>query len=265
MGKKKLYPPIKYFGGKGNMFNKIYEQFPENYNTYIEPFAGSFSLGLKQSAPIEIYNDLEQNVYTLYNVISDKDLFEKFKFKADLIPFSEDNRKEYKIKLKEDNLSEVDRAFYYFYVNRTSHSGSGGFTTSNVIRRNMSKSTSDYLSAVDRLEDLHQRLSKVIIMNRDGISIIEKYNNPDVFMYCDPPYHHSTRTSARYKQDLDNNAQIEFLNAVNQSKSKILISGYNNDIYSEYLKDWEEISFVVKTMSGKYEKKEKTEVLWKNY
>ena len=263
---KKHNSPIKYFGGKGTMFNKIFEYFPEEYTTYVEPFAGSFSLGLKQSCPIEIYNDLEQNVFTLYKVLSDPILFEKFKFLADLYPYSQDFRQDFKDKLKEnDGLSEVDKAFYFFYVNRTSHNGIGGFSINSVIRRKMSKSTSDYLSAVDRLEELHQRLSKVIILNKNGLDVIEKYNNPNTLIYCDPPYHHTTRTAARYKQDMTSDEQLIFLETVNRSSSKILISGYKNEIYDQYLKDWEEINFEVKTISGKFEKKTKTETLWKNY
>lgn len=39
----RLNSPIRYFGGKGTMFNNIIEQFPlpETYNTYIEPFGGN--------------------------------------------------------------------------------------------------------------------------------------------------------------------------------------------------------------------------------
>ena len=59
--------------------------------------------------------------------------------------------------------------------------------------------------------------------------------------------------------------QLIFLETVNRSSSKILISGYKNEIYDQYLKDWEEINFEVKTISGKFEKKTKTETLWKNY
>lgn len=259
------YSPIKYFGGKGTVFNKIFEHFPEKYTTYVEPFAGSFSLGLKQSCPVEVYNDLEKNVYTLYKVISDETLFKEFKFKADLFPYSQDFRNEYKEELKREDLTDVDRAFFFFYVNRTSRNGIGGFSVNNIVRRNMSKSTSDYLSAVDRLEELHQRLSKVIILNQDGLRLIEKYNNKNTLIYCDPPYHHDTRTSTRYKQDMDNEKQIEFLEIVNKSNSMILISGYKNDVYDKYLKDWKEINFEVKTMGGNFKKKTKVETLWKNY
>ena len=178
--------PIKYFGGKGTMFKNIIKHFPEQgtYNTYIEPFGGSFSVGLKKpETENEIYNDLEQNVYSLYKVLSDKDLFEQFKFKCDLVHFSEDLRKEYKEKLKEEQ-SIVDRAFHFFYVNRTSRNGIGGITLNTTIRRKMSKSTSDFLSAIDRLPELHQRLSKIIMLNRDGIGFIEKYNQDNILIYC---------------------------------------------------------------------------------
>lgn len=263
---KKQNSPIKYFGGKGTMFNKIFKYFPEEYTTYVEPFAGSFSLGLKQSCPIEIYNDLDQNVYTLYKVLADPDLFKEFKTMADLYPYSEDFRKDFKDKLKNsENLSDVNRAFYFFYTNRTSHNGIGGFSITHVVRRNMSKSTSDYLSAVDRLEELHQRLSKVIILNRDAISLIKKYNNDTTLLYCDPPYHHDVRTITRYNTDMSNDEQIVFLETINKCESKVLISGYKNDIYDEYLKDWEEINFDVKTVSGTFKKKTKVETLWRNY
>ena len=83
--------PIKYFGGKGTMFNNIIYYFPsrESYNVYIEPFAGSFSVGLmKEPTEIEIYNDLDKNVYSLYKVLSDPDMFKVFKEKCDIALYS---------------------------------------------------------------------------------------------------------------------------------------------------------------------------------
>lgn len=260
--------PIKYFGGKGTMFNNIIKYFPEKgtFDTYIEPFGGSFSIGLKKpETEVEIYNDLEKNVYSLYKVLSDKELFEEFKFKCDLVHFSEDLRKEYKEKLKEDQ-SIVDRAFHFFYVNRTSRNGIGGITLNTIIRRKMSKSTSDFLSAIDRLPELHQRLSKVIILNRDGIKLIEKYNKENIFIYCDPPYVHSTRTDTRYNVDMEDEQHTKFLDTVIKSKSKILISGYDCEMYNRLTENgFEKINFEVKTIDGAFKKKTKVETLWKNY
>ena len=56
--------PINYFGGKNIMFKYIIEKFPnrETYDTYIEPFGGSYAVGLNMLyiPPVEIYNDLEK-------------------------------------------------------------------------------------------------------------------------------------------------------------------------------------------------------------
>lgn len=262
--------PIRYFGGKGTSFNNIIEHFPDSstYDTYIEPFGGSFSIGLKKPeiTPNEIYNDLEKNVYSLYKVLSDKELFEQFKEKCDLVYYVADLRKEYKEKLKSDDLSLLDRAFYFFYVNRTSHNGIGGLSVNTCIRRNMSKSVSDMLSCIDRLPELHQRLSKCVILNTDGIDLIDKYNKENVFFYIDPPYEQSTRTEARYSVDLDREGHLRFINSCLRSKAKMLVSGYDCEIYNALTDaNFTKIQFEVNTVDGKMRPKTKVETLWKNY
>lgn len=261
--------PIKYFGGKGTMFNSIIHYFPDRtkYNTYIEPFGGSFSIGLmKEPVEIEMYNDLEQNVYSLYKVLSDPEMFKQFKEKCDLVLYSEDIRAEFIRNLKSDNLSMVDRAFNFFYVNRTSHNGVGGFSKNTYVRRGMSKSISDFLSAIDRLPELHDRLSRVIVTNMDGIEMIYKYNTSNVFLYCDPPYEQSTRTSTRYKVDMDREKHVEFLRACVESNARILISGYDCELYNILeTVEWTKVSFDVKTIDGNFKPKTKTEYLYYNY
>jgi DNA adenine methylase len=261
--------PIKYFGGKGTMFNNILEYFPkrEEYNTYIEPFGGSYSIGLKKEpVEIEIYNDMEQNVYSLYKVLSDPDMFRVFKEKCDLALYSEDLRSEFKENLKREDLPIVERAFCFFYVNRTSHNGVGGFSRNTYIRRGMSKSISDFLSSIDRLDELHNRLSRVIVTNTDGIELINKYNTSNVFLYCDPPYEQSTRTSTRYKVDMNREQHVAFLHAVMISDAKILISGYDCELYDLLEKGgWNKVSFDVKTIDGNFKPKTKTEYLFYNY
>lgn len=264
---KKLMAPIKFFGGKNLCFNEIMKYFPKSdeYDTYIEDFGGSYSLGLKlyPIPPIMMYNDLDKNVYSLYKVLSDAEMFIKFKEKCDLVFYSEDIRSEFIQKLKQNDLSIVDRAFYFFYVNRTSHNGVGGFSKNTYVRRGMSKCVSDFLSAIDRLPDIHDRLSRVIVTNTDGIEMIKKYNTPNVFHYCDPPYHTSQRTSARYKVDMDNDGHVRFLNAVIESKAKILISGYHCELYNILEQNgFKKVSFNVKTISGNFTPKTKTEYLY---
>jgi len=258
---------IRYFGGKGNgLITEIKKFIPEDYKVYVEPFGGSGTVLFNQQAPNEIYNDIFDNVYSLFKVISDKELFQQLKERLDITPYSEKICKEYKQNLKRDDISPLDRAYYYYYVNRTTVNGVGGFSTNLVVRRNISKATSDYLSGIDGMEFYNKRLSNVIILNRDALSVIEKYDSEDTFIYLDPPYVHSTRTSARYECDMVDEQHTELLNTVLKCKSKILISGYDNELYDILEENgWNKHHFEVNTVSGSHKPKTKIETLWFNY
>jgi DNA adenine methylase len=255
-----LNAPIKYYGGKSGMVNQILKWFPKDYKTYCEPFGGSYSIGFNQSCHNEIYNDLEKNVYSLFKVLSDKELFSQFKELVDLTYYSEDIRKEFKNKLKDD-ISIVDRAYYFYTVNRMSMNGIGGMSVNLCERRHMSKSVSDYLSSCDRLLDLHHRLSTVIIKNRDAIEILKFYDSKDM-MY----YEWSTRGTSRYLQDMDNNKQIEYVNTLITLKSKCLVSGYKCKLYETLENNgFKRIDFEVNTVNTGNSPKTKIESLWMNY
>jgi len=264
--------PLKYFGGKGGGLGKqIYKHFPSQsqYVTYIEPFGGGASMLFhKENWGTEIYNDLEENVNAFFKVLSNSKLFIKFKEKCDVTLYSRQIRDEFIQDLKCNNLDIVDRAYKFFIVNRTSINGIGGFSiTSNYIRRGMSKSVSDFLSSIDGLEKTHNRFKRVIVEKMDGIKLIEKYDRSNVFIYADPPYHQDTRTTARYKVDMDNKTQTKLIDTLLQvKKAMVLLSGYNCSEYQR-LSDagWNRIELKVNTTSGNHKPKTKTEYLWKNY
>ena len=227
--------PIKYFGGKFYMLPKIEVHYPKDIykRVYIEGFGGGAALLLsKDPYGVEIYNDLDKNVYSLFKVLSDKTLYGQFKDSLDLTPYSRDIREEYKKDLKKKDLTIIERAVKFFYVNRTSFNGQGSFCTNTSARRGMSKAVSDYLSAIDRLYELHQRISRVIIENMDILALLDKYNKEDTFFYLDPPYVHSTRKStARYNCEMTDKQHQSMIERIISHKGKFLISGYDCDIY----------------------------------
>lgn len=122
------------------------------------------------------------------------------------------------------------------------------------------------LSCVDRLPELHQRLSKVIVLNQDAFKLITKFNTENIFLYCDPPYHHDTRGTTRYDVDMSNEQHHEFIELCLKSNAKILISGYDCEPYDKLIENgWNKIQFNVNTIDGKMKPKTKVETLWKNY
>lgn len=253
--------PIRYFGGKTGMEDHIYKYYPDGCKGYLEAFFGSGAMFFHgKKYPIEVINDINQNVYSLFKVLSDKEMFSEFQIKANLAFYSEQLRQEAKDKLQ-TSLSLEERAFYFFYFNRTSRNGNGGFApdTSNV-RMNSSKSITDYLACVDRLPEIHSRLKQAIVLNQNAIDLLTKYDLPNWFYYLDPPYHWSTRTGARYENDMDDLEQEKFLKAVLSLKhAKVLISGYDCKEYSILeQKGFSKVQFIGSAS-------EKPETLWMNY
>lgn len=262
--------PIKYFGGKNGFAKKIIEYFPLNYQNmnYVEPFCGSAAMLFhKEKSPVEIINDIDENIYSLFKVLIDEELFNEFKMKCDLSFYSQQLLKEYKEDLKYDNLTILERAYKFFYCNRVSYNGLGGLSTTGVIRRGMSKSVSDYLSAIDGLFETHNRLSTVIINNNDALKLIKKWDKENTFMYCDSPYANETRSSGRYKHDMDDKDQDDYLKTLlDIENAKMLISGYNCERYSILDEaGWKRIDMEIKTQNNNRKGKSKIESLWFNY
>lgn len=263
------------------MYKTILEQFPSGFGddktttsnngaeTYIEPFGGSGAILFhKTPSPVEIYNDIEDNVYSFFKVVSDPKLFQELQDLCSLTLFSRKILIEFMEDLRGENLTLIERAFKFYYVNRVAYNGVGSFSCSvNAVRRGMSKTVSDMLSSIDRLPEVHSRLRSVIIENRDALDIIGKYDNKNVLFYLDPPYHHSKRGGARYDKDMNNNQQELFINILLGLKNaKVLLSGYSCDLYDKLTDNgWYRHDFVVKTQSGARESKDKIESLWRNY
>jgi DNA adenine methylase len=264
-----LNSPIRYYGGKGGMKYDIIEHFPKKdlYDVYLEPFGGGASvLFALEPCSAEIYNDLEENVYSLFKVISDPALFVQFKQICDLCYVSRQLREEYEKDLKKSDLTIVQRAFRYWYVNRTSYSGSGGFSINISPRRGMSKSTSDFLSTVENLENIHQRLSRVVIEHTDAFNLIKKYDNEKVFMYLDPPYFPSTRIGGKYKCDMTTEQHKSLVDILIGCKSKIALSGYDNVEYKRLVDTgWKKIDFDWNTIDSKRSPRIKVESIYVNY
>ena len=253
--------PIKYYGGKTYMTDIIKNHFPKQYNVYVQGFGGGASLLFsKNQEKCQIYNDLGKNVYSLFKTLSDKEMFLQLKQKLDLTYYSSDLRKQFKQKLKEDNLSLLQRAYCFIYVNRSSFNGVGGFSTNLITRRNMSKSVSDYLSMIDYLPQIHNRLSSVIVENRDIFELIPKYDSKETFFYLDPPYVHETRSSTTsYEQQMTNEQHEQLINLINNSKGMFLISGYYHPIYDN-LRNFNRIDFESPNSGS-----DSIETLWFNY
>lgn len=254
------------------MIEQLMSFFPptDNYETYVDAYGGAGTVLLnKPRTGAEIYNDLEKNVYSLFKTLSDRQLFEEFERLAQLALYDEATSDEFVDSIKYDELGVVERAFRFWYVARTRFSGNGGFSiNAKNIRRGMSKSTSDFLSSVEALPELHARLKTVVVTNRDALDVIRDNDFPRTFIYLDPPYVLASRTSTtRYRQDATDDHHRQLVSVLNDIKhAYIVLSGYENEIYDVLdLKKFTKHSFDVNTQTGNFGSKVKTECVWRNF
>lgn len=252
---------IKYYGGKHYIAKYLLEIIPK-HNLYIEPFFGGGNMFFsKPPSKMEIINDLSDNIFSLYKVIADENKYKELQHRIELTPYHAKFRDDYKQKLNKE-LTIEDRAFYYLYVNRTSFNGVGGFSCTKLVRNNMIRSVSDYLSLIPHLEQIHNRLRTALVENKNALELIEKYDADDVFFYLDPPYVHSTRKSSqKYMIEMDDKDHEKMINLILKSKAKIMLSGYDNNIYNKLTESgWNKLSLESPNTGS-----DSTEYVWINY
>ena len=111
--------------------------------------------------------------------------------------------------------------------------------------------------------DIAERFRKVQIEHQNALQVIKRFDYENVFMYLDPPYLIGSRLSGKkqYAHEMTDSDHEELLSAICKSKAKIMISGYESDMYDHYLKDWERREFNSCAEYGSPRK----EVVWMNY
>lgn len=106
-----------------------------------------------------------------------------------------------------------------------------------------------------------ERLKEAQIENTDALTLIERYNGEDTLIYLDPPYLQSLRKKNLYKCEMSDEQHIEMLRLIKKSKSKIIISGYDNELYNSELFNWCVAEKETTAQMGLH----RTEKLWMNF
>jgi len=232
--KGKVGGPLAWYGGKCKLVKELIPLMPD-HKTYVEVFAGGAALfWAKERSRIEILNDLNSGLVNFYRVLSDKEKFEEFQFRVELMPYS---REEY-LRCRatwNDAEDDVERAVQWFVVARQCFSGvwGGGWAFERTEGRGgISKSVARYLSAIDRLPEVYKRIRGVQVENKDFRYIIKTYDSPNTFFYLDPPYVTGTRKSKKvYVHEMTDDDHEDMVELLLRMKGKAMLSGYESAIY----------------------------------
>jgi site-specific DNA-adenine methylase len=103
---------------------------------------------------------------------------------------------------------------------------------------------------------------KCKLINEDSLEYLKKFNfSGNELIYSDPPYLTSTRKQSKiYRHEYDINDHILFLELIKKINSKVIISGYDNELYNDVLIGWNKTQFAAKTHTYK-----SIETIWFNY
>lgn len=173
-----------YIGSKGKLAKTIINKMPEHL-CYVEVFGGAGNVLLqKEPSKVEVLNDINKELITLYRVVQNH--LEEFlrHFKWALV-----SRDEFERQLKADpeTLTDIQRAVRFYYIQKTCFGGK-------AVGRNFgysvtAKSGLNLLRLEEDLSTIHLRLVRVNMESLPYAEVIKRYDRIETFFYLDPPSH----------------------------------------------------------------------------
>lgn len=253
---------LKYPGSKWRIAKQIVELIPP-HRSYLEPFFGSGAvLFTKNSSPIETINDIDGDVVNLFRCVREHPA--ELSRAVKLTPYS---REVYEGSCRAtDENDTIEKALNFLircwqgYGYRTNQKVGW---KSDIQGRERAYALLEWCKLPERIIDTVDRLKCVQIENRQALDVIRRFNYENVFMYLDPPYILGSRAEKQkqYKNEMTDQDHEELLKELLSSKAKIMISGYESEMYDDYLQGWEKRTFLSHTQMGK----RRQEVVWMNY
>lgn len=252
---------VKTHGGKSYCKDFILSLFPDNYQdmVYCEPFIGGGPIFLnKQPSKVEFISDIDNGLMSIWQEVSHT---ESFPAKLQELIYSQETfdkalTKEFRLPINE------------YVLRRMSRGGlKKNFAWSNRLRGNRPGDLNSWYTAIEQLPLIRERIKNTYIKCINAFAMIHILDHPNTLLYLDPPYLKSTRTAHKtYEFDFNEVEHVLLLDSIKDFKGKVLISGYNSDLYNQRLVNWIKFEKSMPNHSGQGKTKERrTEVVWRNF
>ena len=179
-------PVAPWLGGKRNLARRICAILDATpCVTYAEPFVGMGGIFLRRATrpQAEVINDFGRDIANLFRILQRH--YPQF---LEVLRFQLTTRAEFErlIATNPDTLTDLERAARFLYLQRTAFGGKVSGRNFGVSRERPGRFNLTTLEPM--LEDLHSRLSGVVIECLDWADFIPRYDGPGSLFYLDPPY-----------------------------------------------------------------------------
>lgn len=209
---------IGWIGGKKQLRHEILSRFPiEKPSSYIEVFGGAgwvFFAKDKQPGQLEVFNDANSDLINLFRCI--KYHREAVVAELDCLVASRELFCDFREQMKVQGLTDIQRAARFFYLARISFGADCSSFATN---------TKHIDTAIKRLPEIQNRLSGVVVENKDFEDLIKVYDKQNALFYLDPPYH---GTEKYYKNKFAEDDHYRLCSSLKKIKSRFILS-YNDD------------------------------------
>ncbi len=272
-----MNPFFTWVGGKRSLVDAILSKFPHDYGRYIEVFGGGGAiLFAKPITKFEIYNDFNNNLTNLFNVVKHKPL--QFLKELNLFPFNSRydfeallNHLNYDIygdeyykeelevgeqyltppqleevkriyETRSENL-DVKRAVIFFKIIKYSYAS--GCKSFSCQPQNIRKTFQD-------IERCSRRLQNVLVENKDFEDLIKQYDRDDALFYLDPPYWSTEGVYSNINFDRETHERLR--NTLVNIKGRFILSYNDCPEIRELYKDFKIIEVKrINNMAQRYE------------
>lgn len=175
---------LSYLGGKSLLAGKIVPKIPE-HTCYCEVFAGAaWMLFKKEPSKVEIINDINSDLVTLYRVV--KNHLEEFIRYLKWILVARDEFERF-VAENPETLTDIQRAVRFYYLIRSGYASRIPHPTISVST--MRQAHFNIVRLEEELSIVYFRLARVYVENKPFEQIIARYDKPHTFFYLDPPYY----------------------------------------------------------------------------
>ncbi len=176
-------PIIPWMGGKRRLANRLIPLFPP-HECYVEVFAGGAALFFlrPQAAPVEVLNDINGDLVTLYRVVQNhlEEFVRQFKW-----ALSSRQIFEWQKMTRPETLTDIQRAARFFYLQ---HHAFAGKVTGQTFGTATTGPAINLLRIEENLSAAWQRLAGTYVENLPWLDCAERYDRAHTFLYMDPPY-----------------------------------------------------------------------------
>jgi len=245
-----MIPPIIYYGGKGKIMKQLLMLTPYT-KIYCEVYGGSGGLLFRRRpSQVEVYNDINKDLFYLMKHLQDKDKIEKFQHRLE---FTLNSYSEFCLAvdiLKSNDASEEDRAWAFFVGCNQGFNGKH-YNHGEWSRTFNKGHNTNWIRKVNMIDSFHKRLKNVQIDSRDALEVIKYWDSKETTFYLDPPYVADTRRDKIvYKNECTDDHYEKLIELLLEVKGNVVLSGYESIIYNKLVDNgWDRIDIKVNTSS----------------